>query len=74
MEAEKAQAAAQHYIAGMLNPRRSWEQAWAPYREVLARLKLPRRGKVGSKANWRRMELVCTALHREKVRRENKGK
>jgi hypothetical protein len=73
MDNEKAQAAAQHYIAGMMSPRRKWEDAWAPYRKVLAELKLPPRGKKGSKANWKRLQLTNTALHAEKLRLAKQG-
>jgi hypothetical protein len=71
MDQAKATAAAEHYIAGMLSPRRSWEAAYAPYREALLKLKLPRRGKRNSKANWRRMFLVATTLHRLKLKLES---
>lgn len=74
MEPREIKAAAAHYAAGMACPRRRWEDAWEPYRRVLARLKLPRRGKVGSKANWRRLQKVCKALHAEKLRLERNDK
>jgi hypothetical protein len=48
----------------------AYARGWAPYREVLLKLKLPPRGKLGSKANVRRMRAVCEALHREKLRRK----
>ncbi len=52
--------------------RSAWARGWAPYREVLRKLKLPARGKTRSKANARRCMLVCQALSREKLRRAAK--
>lgn len=74
MEPSEIQSAAAKYAAGMACPRRRWEDAWEPYRRVLAGLKLPRRGKKGSRANWRRAEMVRNALHAEKMRLEKQGK
>jgi hypothetical protein len=73
MEPSEIRAAAEKYAAGMAGPRRRWEDAWEPYRRVLARLKLPRRGKRNSKANWRRAQKVAIALHAEKLRLERDG-
>ncbi len=68
MEPKQLDKAAQNYIAGSQNARTAWEQGFARYRAVLSRLRLPKRGKVGSKVNWRRNQLICAALHAEKMR------
>jgi len=47
----------------------AWARGWAPYRDVLLKLKLPPRRKRGSKANVRRIAMVVNALHKEKLRR-----
>lgn len=68
MKPTDAHKAALKYEAGLLNPRRRWEDSWEPYRAALARLKLPKRGKRGSKANYRRQQLVCLTMRAVKER------
>ena len=63
---------AEKLIAAMPSSMSKWARAWEPYRRVLLRLKLPKKGPPRSAANLMRMMMVAQALHAEKVRREGK--
>ncbi len=50
-----------------------YAERYAPFDELLRRLKLPKRGKPGSLRNFRRMQRVNIALHRLAVKRRKEA-
>lgn len=52
-----------------VNTRDNWTAGVGPYFAALSRLILPPRGRVGSRANLRRTEVVAAALHQTKYPR-----
>ena len=67
-EAQQFLGAPEMFAAAVASSRSAYARGWAPYRDVLLKLNLPPRGKVGSRVNLRRAFMVNEALHKEKLR------
>ena len=48
---------------------RKYETAVKPYAQVWEKLRLPKRGEVGSLENFERVRVVAEAMHRKKLAR-----
>jgi len=57
------------WSAGIALAQSAYERGFAPYRQVIEGLSLPARGPVGDPQNYRRVQVVGDALHKEKLRR-----
>jgi len=44
-----------------------YEQGWAPYREIIERIKLPERFAKGDPRNWERSKALGMALYKAKM-------
>jgi len=64
--------AATKYILSAAAGSSAYARGFAPYRAILAKLKLPRKYKRGDPRNYRRTLAIAQALHAEKVRREKR--
>jgi hypothetical protein len=71
-ESRKAGPGARRYARRSKSAKSAWARGWEPYRKILLGLKLPPRGPVNSQENAERVRIVCEALHKEKLRREQR--
>jgi hypothetical protein len=70
-ESRKAGPGARRYARRSKSAKSAWARGWEPYRKILLGLKLPPRGPVRSPQNFERVRVICEALHKEKLRRED---
>jgi len=65
--AKAAQLGPQRYAEGVSMAAPDYEQGWAPYREIIERIKLPERFAKGDPRNWERSKALGMALYKAKM-------